>query len=112
MSHNPSYPPPPPPPPPGGAQFALHHIVDPQHQGMVVTTFEHPHDWPARSVVVWNFQDATLPVQIYASTFSPDGTEAVEFLPTEACFWLTPDLQPVPWQRSLGATCLPPMGAF
>lgn len=95
-----------------GEEFALHRIIDELHQGMIVFTFEHPGDWPAHSQVVWNFGDAAYPTTVYASTFNPNGTEAFEFLPVEACFWLQPNYMYTPGQRYRGSTCLPPMGAL
>lgn len=107
MSQNRSHP-----NPPGGAQPALHRIVDQQHQGIVVATFEHPRDWPARSQVVWNFNDSANPVQVYASTFNQRGTEALEFLPTEACFWLPPpNFMFTQGHKHRGSTFLPPLSA-
>lgn len=97
---------------PSEEQFVRHHIVDELHQGMIVSSFEHPNDWLAHSQVVWNFEDTGYPVTVYASTFNPNGTEAVEFLPVEACFWVQPNYMYTLGQRYRGSTCLPPMGAL
>ncbi len=106
MSFNRSYP-----QTPHETQFAVHRIIDELHRGMVVATFEHPHDWPAHSQMVWNFADSASPLESYASTFNPNGTEAFEFLPIESCFWVQPNFMFTPWQKHRGQTCLPPMGA-
>jgi hypothetical protein len=97
---------------PGGAQFALHRIIDELHQGLVVSTFEHPHAWPAHSQLVWNFEDTAYPLSCHASTFNPHGTEAFEFLPTEACFWVQGNVMYAPGQRYKGRTCLAPMNGL
>ena len=40
--------------------------------------------------------------------WNPAGTEAVEFFPAEACFWLGSNLMFAPGQKHRGSTCLPP----
>ncbi|HEY9422752.1 MAG TPA: hypothetical protein VIW92_15160 [Thermoanaerobaculia bacterium] len=94
------------------AQTETHRILDPQHQGMVVATFEHPRGWQAHSQVVWNFNDTSYPVAVYASTFNPNGTEALQFLPTESCFWVQGNVMYTPGQRYRGQTCLFPMSGL
>ena len=95
-----------------GAQFAQHMIIDQQHQRIIVAAFEHPHDWQARSQVIWNFQHTSLPVAVYAATFNPNGTESLEFLPVEAYYWLEPNYGfDVVGQNKFGLTCMPPMPA-
>jgi hypothetical protein len=96
---------------PDGAPFAVHTILDEQHQRMPVATFEHPVDWLARSQVVWDFQDTSCPVMVYGTAFNPHGTESFEFLPLEACFWVEPNFMYAQGQRYKGLTCLAPMGA-
>lgn len=85
-------------------------ITDQVHQGMIVAAFEHPPTWQAQSNVVWNFQNTSQPVFVYAATWNPNGAEAFEFLPVEACYWLEPNygFQAVGQQR-FGLTLLPPM---
>ena len=93
-------------------QFALHQIIDPQHNGVVVSVFEYPADWQARSNVVWNFQNVSLPVIGYAQAFNPQGAEAFEFFPTEFFFWLNEGyLIYQQGQNYLGQVFLPPMSA-
>jgi hypothetical protein len=104
MNQDPSY--------PGTQQFALHRIIDELHQGMIVSTFEHPKEWLAHSQVVWNFEDTGYPLMAYASTFNPNGTEAFELLPVEACFWVQPNYMYTSGQRYRGLTCLPPMSGL
>lgn len=86
-----------------------HNILDPTHQGMIVGAFEHPPEWRAQSNVVWNFQNTSHPVVVYAAAFNPGGTESFEFLPVEACCWLEPHygFDPVGSQK-FGLTLLPP----
>ena len=93
-------------------QFVPHRVIDQHHQGMVVSTFEYPQGWQAQSQVVWNFQDTSFPVTASATVYNPRGTEAVEFIPTEACFWIEPPIIYTPGQRWRGLTCLRPMGAL
>jgi hypothetical protein len=89
-----------------------HRIVDAQHQGLVVAAFEHPDAWRARSEVVWNFQNTSHPVTVSAATFDPGGAAAIEFLPTEACFWVEPNMGQVAiGQQQYGLTLLPPAPA-
>ena len=95
-----------------GSQFATHRVIDEYHQGMVAATFEHPQEWRAQSQVVWNFQDTSFPLTCYASVFNPRGTEALQFLPVESCFWIDPPIIYTPGQKHRGQTCLPPMGAL
>ena len=97
---------------PSREQFAVHRVIDELHQGMIVFTFEHPNDWLAHSQIVWNFEEAGYPLTAYASTFNPNGTEALEFLPVEACFWVQPNYMYTPGQKHRGSTCLQPMGAL
>jgi hypothetical protein len=88
-----------------------HQIVDAQHQGLVVGTFEHPDAWRARSQVVWNFQNVSHPVAVSAATFNPGGVDAIEFLPTEACCWIEPNMGQAIGQQRYGLTLLPPAPA-
>jgi len=89
-----------------------HYVIDEHHQGMVVSAFDYPQGWQAWSRVVWNFQDTSQPLTCDATVFNPRGTEAVEFLQAESCFWLTepPHIYPV-GHKFRGLTCLPPMSA-
>jgi hypothetical protein len=97
---------------PSAQPLARHPIVDAQHQGMTVATFEHPPGWQAQSRVVWNFQHTSLPVWVHAATYNPGGTEALEFLPVEAFYWLEPNYGfDAPGQSKYGMTCMPPMSA-
>ncbi len=59
------------------AQFRRHEIVDQQNQELTVAAFEHPHDWQAQSQVVWNFQNTSQPVSIYAAAFNPNGVGSI-----------------------------------
>jgi hypothetical protein len=89
-----------------------HQIADPEHQQMIVAAFEHPAGWQAQSQVLWNYQNSSQPALVYAAVFNPHGSEAFEFLPVEACYWLEPydGFQPAGQQR-FGLTLLPPMPA-
>ncbi len=99
-------------PAPNTPQFAPHSVVDPQHQGLVVYTFEYPTEWAAQSRVVWNFGQTSLPVAIYATAFNPQGSQALEFFPTEAFYWLEPNYGNIGvGQNSRGLICMPPMPA-
>ncbi len=94
------------------AQFMRHEIVDPQNQGLTVAAFEHPHKWQAQSQVVWNFQNTSQPVSIYAAAVNPNGAEALEFLPIEAFYWLEPNYGfDSVGQNKFGMICMPPMAA-
>jgi hypothetical protein len=73
-------------------QFAQHRIVDEQHQGLVVAAFAHPSEWRAGSKVVWNMEHTSLPAQVFASAFNPDGMESFEFFPVQAFSWIEGDL--------------------
>jgi len=95
----------------GTPSMARHQMVDAQHQGMVVATFEHPDDWRAQSQVIWNFQNQAAPVWAYAATFAPDGAEAVEFLSAEAFYWLPTSAFNPMGQSKYGMVCMPPMSA-
>ncbi|HYO92487.1 MAG TPA: hypothetical protein VEQ40_12660 [Pyrinomonadaceae bacterium] len=97
---------------PHRAQFALHKIIDEQHQRMVVATFEYPHDWTARSNVMWNYENVARPMIAYAATSNPNGIESFEFLPVEAYYWLDAHLMPIPGEFSMGKTCVAPMRAL
>lgn len=97
---------------PDKKQFALHKIIDEQHQRMVVGTFEYPHDWSARSNVIWNFENVANPVIVYAAIANPNGIESFEFLPIEVCYWLDPHLMPQQGEISMGKMCMPPMRAL
>jgi hypothetical protein len=98
---------------PDEAQFARHSVVDEQHQGMVVGTFEYPHGWQARSQVVWNFENTSYAVTIYGAAFNPNGTESFEFLPIEPLFWLDPpNYMFTQGQKYKGPTFLYPMGGL
>ena len=93
-------------------QFALHQVIDRQHQGVVASVFEYPADWQARSNVVWNFQNINLPVIAYAQAFNPAGTESVEFLPSELFFWINEGMGFYQQGQTIqGSTFLPPMPA-
>lgn len=93
-------------------QLALHQVVDPQHGNMVASEFEHPMGWTARSNMVWNFQNMSLPAVAYAQTFNPSGFEAVEFFPVEMFFWLEPHYNFYDeGQVVQGQAFLPPMEA-
>ena len=96
---------------PDTEQFAVHKIIDEQHQGMVVATFEHPREWRAFSEVFWNYDNISLPVNSRSATFNPNGTETFEFLPVAAFFWLEPNFMYAPGQESMGQVCMPPMRA-
>ena len=92
--------------------MALHRIIDAQHQGVVIATFEHPQGWRAQSRVAWNFQNTSSPVWVHAAIFNPGGTESFEFLPAESFYWLEPNygFDPV-GQSKYGLVCMPPMPA-
>lgn len=90
----------------------LYQITDQQNQGLAVATFDAPQGWQTESYVIWNVQNISLPAQIYAGTFNPDGTEAFEFLPVEAFYWLEPNWgNPIGQQSKYGLLCLPPTPA-
>ncbi|MEJ7582653.1 MAG: hypothetical protein WKF43_00945 [Acidimicrobiales bacterium] len=91
--------------------MARHQMTDAQHQGMVVATFEHPHDWRAQSEVRWNLENLAAPVWAYATTFAPDGAEAVEFLAPEGFYWLLNSAFNAMGQSKYGMVCMPPMPA-
>jgi hypothetical protein len=93
-------------------QFTLHQVIDRQHNNVVVSVFEYPADWQARSNVVWNFHNMSVPVLGYAQTFNPQGTESVEFLPAEYFFWINEAYGYYQQgQNVMGQVCLPPMSA-
>ena len=93
-------------------QFTLHQIIDPQHNGIVISVFEYPADWRARSSVVWNFQDMCLPVRGSAQAFNPLGTECFDFLPAEYFAWVEPNYGLYQLGQSVyGQISLPPMPA-
>jgi hypothetical protein len=93
-------------------QTVRHRVVDELHQGMVVSTLEHPHDWLAHSQVIWNLNDTSYPVAVYASVVNPKGTESIELFPFESCFWVQPNFMYTPGQRYRGQTFLPPMSGI
>jgi len=94
-------------------QFALHQLIDQQHNGVVASVFEYPADWQARSKVTWNFQNFNFPLTAFAQAFNPEGTEAVEFLPAELYCWLSEGLGYffMPGQENHGTPFLMPMPA-
>lgn len=94
-----------------GPSMARHQMMDTQHHGMVVASFEHPHAWRAQSQVVWNLENLAAPVWAYAATFAPDGSEAVEFLSPEAFYWLPNSAFNAMGQSKYGTVCMPPMSA-
>ncbi len=96
---------------PDTEQFAVHKVIDEQHQGMVVATFEHPREWQALSEVFWNYDNVSMPMNSRYATFNPNGTETLEFLPVAAFFWLEPNYMYAPGQESMGQICMPPMRA-
>jgi len=98
--------------PQAASSTGRHQMVDPEHGGTVVATFEHPAGWRAQSQVVWNYQNASAPVWLYAATFDPNGAAALEFLSPEAFYWLEPNsgFNPV-GQSRYGVVCMPPMPA-
>jgi hypothetical protein len=96
---------------PETGQFAVHEVIDEPHQGMLVGTFEHPREWQAFSDVFWNYDDVSLPMNFRATTFNPNGTETLEFLPLAGFFWLEPNFMYAPGQEFRGQVCLPPMRA-
>ncbi len=89
-----------------------YHITDPFHQGMIVAAFDHPPAWQPQSNVLWNFQNTSHPVVVYAAAFDPKSRASFEFLPAEPCYWLEPNygFQAIGEQR-LGLTLLPPTSA-
>ena len=95
----------------GTPSMARHQMIDTEHQNMVMATFEHPLDWRAQSQVVWNVADQAAPVWAYATTFAPDGSEAVEFLSPEGFYWLPGSAFNVMGQSKYGMVCMPPMSA-
>lgn len=95
-----------------GMPLSRHQIIDPQHQGLWVASFEHPQSWQSNSQVIWNFQNTSAPVWIHAATFNPHGSEAFEFLSAEPFYWLEPNYGgAVMGQNQYGMTCMPPMPA-
>lgn len=93
-------------------RFRLHQLVDRQHNGVVVSVFEYPAEWEARSDVIWNFQNTNTPVTAFAQAYNPAGTEAVEFLPPELYFWLNEGVgYYMPGQDVQGTLFLAPMPA-
>jgi hypothetical protein len=96
-----------------GPQMMLHTIVDVQHGGMPVASFEHPQEWQAQSQVVWNFQNTSMPVWVHAAAFNASGAESLEFLPVEAFYWLEPNYGfDAVGQSKYGMVCMPPMSAI
>ena len=92
--------------------FRLHQVIDRQHNGVVVSVFEYPDGWEARSDVSWNFQNATTPVTAFAQAYNPAGTEAIGFLPPEIYFWLNEGVGfYMPGQEVQGTLFLMPMPA-
>ncbi|HKQ53118.1 MAG TPA: hypothetical protein VJT74_12155 [Pyrinomonadaceae bacterium] len=93
-------------------RFKLHQVIDRGHNGVVVSVFEYPAGWEARSDVTWNFQNATVPVTAFAQAYNPAGTEAIGFLPPEIYFWLNEGVGfYVPGQEVQGTLFLMPMPA-
>ncbi len=86
-----------------------HLIADPQHGGMPVARFFHPTGWQVRSDVSWNAQNTSQPVLVRAIAASPDGRDALEFLPHEGCCWVQPNYGLTPGSNRYGLTLLPPM---
>jgi hypothetical protein len=87
-------------------------VLDPQHGGLVVSTFAHPSEWQARSQVIWNMQHTNVPAQVFAMTFNPNGMEAFEFFPMQAFYWIEGDLTGVQiGQNPHGMVRMPPRPA-
>jgi len=93
--------------------FALHQVIDRQHQGLVASVFEYPAGWQARSDIAWNFQNVSFPMLSYAQVRHPQGVERLEFWPTEAFCWIEPSAYGFyqQGQNVLGQTVMPPMSA-
>jgi hypothetical protein len=92
--------------------FAQHQIIDSLHQKTIVSVLALPRGWQANSRVDWNFQNTSLPVRIYAAVFNPNGAESLEFLPTEAFYWLEPNYGfDTVGQSKHGLIYMPPMDA-
>jgi len=110
----PAMPPPPavPIPPPALAPpaFVLHQVIDRQHNGMVVSAFEYPAGWQARSDLRWNYQDISLPVNCHVQVAAPQGAALLEMLPIAAFYWIEPNYGFCqPGQQNMGQICLQPM---
>jgi hypothetical protein len=87
-------------------------IIDGQHGGLVVSTFAHPSQWRADSRVIWNMEHTSVPVQVFAATFNPNGVERFESFPMQAFFWLEQDFGTVPiGQNQHGLVRMPPRPA-
>ena len=87
-------------------------IIDAQQGGLVVSTFAHPSQWRATSQVIWNPSHTSIPVQVFAATFNPNGVERCEFFPMQAFFWLEQDFGTVPiGQNQHGLVRRPPRPA-
>ncbi len=93
-------------------RYRLHQVIDRQHNGVVVSVFEYPAGWEARSDVIWNFQNATVPVTAFAQAYNPAGTEAIGLLAPEIYFWLNEGVGfYMPGQEVQGTVFLMPMPA-
>lgn len=93
-------------------RMAQYRILDPQHGGLVVSTFAHPSEWQASSQVIWNMQHTNVPAQVFAKTFNPNGMEAVEFFPMQIFYWIEGDVTRVQiGQNSHGMVRMPPRSA-
>lgn len=93
-------------------RFRLHQVIDRRHDGVVVSVFEYPARWEARSDVTWNFQNTSVPVTAFAQAYNPSGTEAIGFLPPELYFWLNEGVGfYTPGQDVQGSLFLMPMPA-
>ncbi len=91
--------------------FALHQVRDRQHGNVVACVVGHPPVWEARSDVMWNYQDMSLPVKAYAQLYNPQGLEGVEFLPNDMFFWMAEGrMLYQQGQNVMGQTFMPPMG--
>src|SRR5882672_2846921 len=97
---------------PQGERFTLHQVIDRQHGNVVAAVFEHPAGWQAQSSVGWNFQNVSFPVLTWGRVAAPAGPDAVEFLPSEAFYWLEPNYGMCqPGVNQMGQTCMPLLSA-
>ncbi|TRV02699.1 MAG: zinc ribbon domain-containing protein [Microcystis wesenbergii Mw_QC_B_20070930_S4] len=101
-------------------QFALHQVIDTQHDGVVALVFEHPVGWRATSYLVWNFQNVSFPVCSFAKVvpsglldrLKPHSASLSFWFPGPLFFWVEPNYGLCQQgQNILGAVYLQPMSA-
>ena len=92
----------------GRLAFRTEAVVDRQQGGLVLATLALPAQWRLQSQVLWNYNDVSQPLRVFARAESPDGSAWVEFFPIEVFYWLDPPLMQQPFgARSLGMIYAP-----